>query len=227
MLRCALVLSAACLAAAPAQARLFWQSYGSTAPAPAGCGCAWNLNSDYFVPRACDSCRYGLFSPCKKHHSISPACKSLHPVYTGYCTPYGPCHYKFRDHLYAKRCGCTPLACVDGPWQLAQCAKHGGCGGAYVSVPGHGCGPSGAMLGPQADPHLYPGVLPNVEPLGGETLGTILAYPTGLGAGQAAVMMPAMGAAVVQPVPAVPVAPVDPLPDSGGAAYTIPGMFGG
>lgn len=185
-----LLTALAASAAAPQAAlgRHFWQTYGATVASPDG-GCAWNLNSDYFVPRQCGSGTYDLFSSCKQHHYRSPACRSLHPVYCGYCTPYGACHYKWRDHVYKEHCGCAPLACHYGPWDLEKCRKHG-CGA------GHGCGgelctssscasgmamsasplPCVGGYATQFDfaPHDG-GYLPNVEPLGGQTLGTIAA----------------------------------------------------
>ena len=107
-----LTLIAALLGANTAQARLFWQTYGSVVPADdCGSSCTWNWNQDYFVPRHCSSCRYGLFSPCKTSCTTSPACKWRHPLYPGYCGIYGPCHYGRRDHVC--HCGCGP-------------ARHGG-----------------------------------------------------------------------------------------------------
>ena len=195
-------------AASPVHARVFRQTYGATVASPTGGGCAWNLDSDYFVPRTCDSCRYDLFSACKTHHSVSPACRNLHPVYCGYCTPYGECHYKWRDHIYKKYCGCTPLRCTYGPWELDKCRKHclvlrdGGCsacGGPPVGdrglsggeFCGGGCGLC-ANYPPVVDRGLSDGYfggasfyaggeLPNVEPLSGEALGAVLALPPGMG----------------------------------------------
>jgi hypothetical protein len=185
---------AATLLASPAHARLFWQTYGATVASPTGCGCAWNLNQDYFVPRHCDSCRYDLFSPCKTSHSRSPACRSIHPVYASpctskpYCTPYGECHYKRRDHVYAKHCGCTPLSCTYGKWKLDKCPKHGCKGGCAAgtcapAAPAGYCGDAGCgyVLGAVGGDLAYGwplegGVLPNVEPFEGESLGTVAAY---------------------------------------------------
>ncbi len=105
-----LTLIAALLGANTAQARLFWQTYGSVVPADdCGSSCTWNWNQDYFVPRHCSSCRYGLFSPCKTSRTTSPACKWRHPFYPGYCGIYGPCHYGRRDHVYDCHCGCGPV----------------------------------------------------------------------------------------------------------------------
>jgi hypothetical protein len=103
-----------------AEARLFWQTYGATVPADGGCGCSWNVNQDYFVPRTCANGQYGLFSACKCSHYLSPACKYLSPIYTGYCTPYSSCHYRRKDCVYKERCGCTPLKCEYGPWHLQK-----------------------------------------------------------------------------------------------------------
>jgi hypothetical protein len=185
------LLAALAAASAPSavHARLFWQTYGATVPSGEGCGagCAWNLNSDYFVPRTCETGHYDLFSPCKVDHYRSPACRYLHPVNCGYCTPYGPCHYKWRDHVYKKFCGCTPLACTHGPWKLEKCCKHcptpctgvgcchcGECGLGNGVLTDGGCSPVGVQ-GYAGDLEL-----PNVEPLGGELLGTIQAFPMGL-----------------------------------------------
>jgi hypothetical protein len=182
----ALLAVAAMLAVShAAHARLFWQTYGATVASPDGCGCAWNVNSDYFVPRHCDSCRYDLFSPCKTAHGVSPACKSLHPVHSGYCTPYGECRYRWRDHVYKKYCGCTPLKHTHGPWRLDKCRKHGlgPCGSACSS--GRAAGVS-TLVGDSYESLAYPAwndangdLLPNVESFAGETLGTILALPGG------------------------------------------------
>ena len=66
-----------------AEARLFWQTYGSTLPAagdcgPAanGCGCTWNWNQDYFVPRYPSSGRYDMFSPCSSRPSCGYGCNA-------------------------------------------------------------------------------------------------------------------------------------------------------
>ena len=184
------------LAPSTAQARLFWQTYGSTVPAADGCH--WNVNQDYFVPRHCDSGRYGLFSVCKHDHGVSAACRNLHPIYHGYCTPYGACRYRWRDHVYKTYCGCTPLGRVYGPLHSEKCRKHalvmrsaaGGCttcaGESPLLESEH------AMAGPFA----YEGLC-HVEPFGGEILGSISAIAVGPGAAA---------------VPPVPVAGAQPLP---------------
>ena len=92
--------------ASVAEGRLFYQTYGATVAAPGGC-CAWNVNQDYFVPRYCESGRYGLLSSCKTSHTTSAACRRDHPIYHGYCSPYGSCHYCWRNHVYKAHCGCT------------------------------------------------------------------------------------------------------------------------
>jgi hypothetical protein len=160
-----------------ADARLFWQTYGATVATSDGCGCAWNVNQDYFVPRHCHTGRYGLFSACKSAHTTSPACKNLHPVYAGYCTPYGPCRYKWRDHVYKTYCGCGPLKNHLAAWHLRPCGKH-------PLVLKHvydeaACCP-GEPLAVVQDLHAMPGgrhslCLCNVEPFGGEILGSISA----------------------------------------------------
>jgi hypothetical protein len=217
------------LAASPAaHARLFWQTYGSTVPTADGC--AWNLNSDYFVPRHCDSCRYGLFSPCKTAHSLSPACKYLHPVYGGNCTPYGPCHYRWRDHVYKKYCCCSPLRYVHGPWKLEKCRKHcgalhcGGCGcstggcwtgfddcATTASCPAAACSSTGGC----ACYGEFAGALLNVEPFGGELLGEIAAMPANMVGASGAGMMGAAGQ-----LPALP------MPGGPASGLPIPGLFG-
>jgi hypothetical protein len=111
-----------------ADARLFWQTYGSTVATPEGC--EWNTNSDYFVPRHCDTCRYGLYSPCKKSCATSPACRRESATHPGYCSPYGCAHYCWRNHLYSCKCGCCP-APYHGPLRpacgcLCQRCWHGG-----------------------------------------------------------------------------------------------------
>ena len=139
--------------ATTAEARLFWQTYGSTVTTADGCGCAWNQNQDYFVPRHGSSCRYGLNSPCKSSRSTSPACRWSHPIHSGYCGIYGPCHYRRRNRVYAAHCGCTPLQPYGG---CCSGGMSGSCGaGAY------------AFYGePMA-------LLPNVEPSQMDILGSI------------------------------------------------------
>lgn len=134
-----LVLAISLAFASAAEARHFWQTYGSTMPAADGCGCTWNWNSDYFVPRYPSSCRYGLFSPCKSSCTTSPACRWCHPFYPGYCSIYGPCHYRRKNHVYAAYCGCTPIpACLQRCRSNKDCcAAAGGCATKCVGV---GCG---------------------------------------------------------------------------------------
>ena len=120
-----------CGLATQAEARLFLQTYGSTVPTAEGC--AWNANSDYFVPRHCDTGRYGLFSACKTSCTTSPACRRCHALYPGYCSPYGCLHYCWRNHVYAHKCGCCPVA-YNGPYRpgcgpcllLSKYGCHGG-----------------------------------------------------------------------------------------------------
>jgi hypothetical protein len=221
-------------------ARLFWQTYGASVASPNGCGCAWNLNSDYFVPRHCDSGRYDLFSPCKTAHSISPACKNLHPVHGGYCTPYGECHYRWRDHVYRKYCGCTPLKHIYGPWRLDKCRKHGlgpcGCSactsGRAVGVSPPVCDTCQSLASPAWN-DANGDVLPNVEPFGGETLGTILAFPAGNRGGMGGgAMMPTMsgmqGASGMSTVPTGQTLPppLDFLPGVNRSSSGLPPSFG-
>ncbi len=183
--------------AASADARSFRQTYGATVPVEDGC--VWNLNQDYFVPRHCDSCRYDLFSACKHGHTNSPACRHLHPVYSCYCTPFGACRYRWRDHVYKTYCCCTPLRCYYGPWRLDKCHKHclalrhkhTCCGGRPGSTCLQGCPGGECLSGQRLDPAwvadggdfafggIYddPGFLPNVEPLEGESLGLLPITP--------------------------------------------------
>jgi hypothetical protein len=196
-------LAGSLLAGGHAHARLFRQTYGATVPTADGC--AWNINQDYFVPRHCDSCRYGLYSPCKTAHSLSPACRHLHPLYCGYCTPYGACRYRWRDHIYKKYCGCTPLACTYGPWKLDRCRKHAGCQGTNCGA--ETCGGACPAGGPcnnawPADAAEFAGYgayaevaeLPNIESMEMETLGAIDALgPAAAAGGNAMGAMGAMG----------------------------------
>lgn len=177
-----MVLVASCLAST-VHARLFWQTYGAIGPAPDGQGCVWSLEQDYFVPRNCDTARYGLYSPCKRARTISPACCSLHPVYRGYCTPYEKFHYEWNDHVYRKQCGCTPRKCYCGPWRLEDCPKHacvlrhhGACGQSPACSAPHG-EPLGIVA---AEPWGAPSTLwettdalANVEPPAGDSLGVL------------------------------------------------------
>lgn len=194
-----LPLTVLTLAAPQAQARLFRQTFGATAPTTDG-GCVWNENQDFFVPRHCDSCRYGLFSACKQSHTTSPACRFAHPIYQSacgkaYCTTYGACRYRWRDHVYKAHCGCTPLACYHGPWRnsYAGCCgplcyrchahKHGGCGNGFC-----GQGNLGSCTAPEVPclaqasveqascvfpAHKSPSYLPNVEPFEVALLGSV------------------------------------------------------
>ena len=210
-----LAVAAALLPAASAEARLFRQMYGATVPTADGC--EWSINQDYFVPRHCDSCRYDLFSACKESHTRSPACWHLHPVYGGYCTPYAACRYKWRDHVYKKYCGCTPLRHTYGPWHLEKCRKHclamkdGGCAGG-CGAGGCSCGDS-LVMGWSADAVDFKGYemsadeagMPNLESMEMETLGTLATVPD---AGPP--MMPA-GASAPRASSAQMAAP-DPLP---------------
>ncbi len=121
---------------APAEGRLFYQTFGSVVPTADGC--TWNVNQDYFVPRHCSSGRYGLFSPCKEDCTISPACRKGHPLHPGYCSPYGPLHYCWRNFVYHYHCGCGPVKPCGG------FCRH--CGSGPVRSY---CGPYQAGCGPQ------------------------------------------------------------------------------
>jgi hypothetical protein len=229
----ALIAAITLLCPPAAQGRLFWQTYGATVAAPGeyGHGCAWNMNQDYFVPRHCDSGRYDLFSPCKKSHYLSPACKNLHPIYSGYCTPYGACRYKWRDHVYKTYCGCTPWSHTYGPWRLGKCCKP-------LPSMGGDCGCQGACSADSApcdagylgghEAH-QPQWLCNVEPMGGETLGSISALTVGIaGAGgmSAAAPMPggmAPSGAAANTAPALP--PKLNLTPTAGAGGGLPAPF--
>lgn len=174
----AITLAISLALASTANARHFWQTFGSTVPTADGCGCTWNSNSDYFVPRYPSSCRYGLFSPCKTSCTTSPACKWCHPFYPGYCSIYGPCHYRRRNHVYACRCGCTPIAaclrrscsnkscaCASGGVCVAGCSA-AGCSGSMCTAGGN----CEAASQPCCDPA---GPLYNIEQPGYEILGSI------------------------------------------------------
>lgn len=110
-MRCAAIAAvlASMHCASVAEGRLFYQTYGAAVAAPGG-SCAWNVNQDYFVPRHCDSGRYGLFSSCKTSHTSSAACRRGHPIYHGYCSPFGACHYLWRNHVYKAHCSACGLA---------------------------------------------------------------------------------------------------------------------
>ncbi len=218
------------LTPATADARLFWQTYGASVGTEGGCGagCHWNLNQDYFVPRHCDSCQYGLFSACKVDHTRSAACKNLHPVYAGYCTPYGSCRYKWRDHVYKTYCGCTPLRCEHGPWHLKKCDKHAlvkrhahpGCAGGSAacrrSAVADGLAASHLTESYDAAPyaieptHQHVGYYQNLEPFGGETLGSIAALPAGMAGGGSATAAP--GTTVNPLPPKLELVPSQPAP---------------
>ena len=129
-----LAIAISLVLASNAAARNFWQTYGSTVPTADGCGCTWNWNQDFFVPRHASSCRYGLFSPCKTSCTTSPAAKWCHPFLAGYTSIYGPCHYRRRNHVYACRCGCTPIAAC-----LKRCRSNKACCCATSGVCAVGC----------------------------------------------------------------------------------------
>lgn len=163
-----------CLVQAPSEARLFWQTYGSVVPTADGC--AWNTNSDYFVPRHCDTGRYGLYSPCKRDCTTSPACRRCHAIYPGYCSPYGCFHYCRRNQIYGRKCGCCPVP-YHGPYRpgcgfiLSQRGCRGGCAGEICPAGGHCAGGFCA-----AEPHMICNdcmVLPNVESTEFQILGAI------------------------------------------------------
>lgn len=159
------------LSATTVEARLFWQTYGSTISADGSCGadCTWNSNQDYFVPRHSSSGRYGLFSPCKTSCTTSPACKRCHPDYPGYCGIYGACHYGWRNHVYKAYCGCAPVRACRVPWRNAcdKTCESAGCAGNCQA----------------AAPYLQEGslgYLPNVESSQMVVLGSISAEGDGL-----------------------------------------------
>ncbi|RIK73296.1 MAG: hypothetical protein DCC67_18045 [Planctomycetota bacterium] len=199
---------------------MFWQTYGATVATPQGCD--WNINQDYFVPRHCDSGRYDLLSACKTLHTRSAACKNLHPLYSGYCTPYGACRYRWRDHVYKVHCGCTPLKCEFGPWHLDRCRKHlrafklehrGDCCPAEFEACALAELAQDAFLAIDGDP------LPNVEPLGGVLLGSIAALPAGSGSagGPSAAVggLPAPAAATQSILPSLGLTPPATAPAKG------------
>ena len=149
-----------------AEARLFWQTFGSVTPAGDGTECTWNSNQDYFVPRHGHSCRYGLFSPCKTSCTSSPAAKLCHPLYPGYCTVYGPCRYCWRNHVYRCYCGCCPLRPYKcGFFRPYRCPCCYGCR--------RGCGPTMMADCYVGGAPLYPhqGWTTNMEGVGLHVLG--------------------------------------------------------
>ncbi len=158
-----LVLAISLVLASTAEARLFWQTYGSTVPAADGSGCHWNWNQDYFVPRYPSSCHYGLYSPCKSSRSTSPACRSGHPLHPGYCGIYGPCHYRRRNRVYGVHCGCSPI--------LLNRAATSGCSA--------GCGSFGGIYGSPEAPLLF-AQLHHVESSHLDILGSIPVEGNGL-----------------------------------------------
>lgn len=168
----AISLAIALALASTAEARLFWQTYGSTMPTADGCGCTWNWNQDYFVPRHASSCRYGLFSPCKSSCTTSPACKWCHPWYSGYCSIYGPCHYRRRNHVYGCHCGCSPIAACVGRMKRCGALGAGCCTAKFCCcAAGGSCCAVTACSGGicfDCEAPLY-----NVEPAGAAILGSI------------------------------------------------------
>jgi hypothetical protein len=160
-----------------------------------------------------------LFSPCKISHTRSPACKSLHPVESEYCTIYGPLRYHWRDLVYKDQCGCPRLGIASG-WKLEECGKD--CrlyrGSVHVAGPPYtaavgACGVNEQLQGCDGAA-LY--ALPNVEPLGGESLGTVVALAGAQRSGPsgaAAASLPAL------PIPMTPAQKSLPLP-----AGILPGI---
>jgi hypothetical protein len=119
-----LSLVAGCCLVSSAHARLFWQTYGAVEEGACG---SWSVDQDYFVPRDSTTGRYGLYSSCKTSHTTSPACRRCHPIYGGYCSPYGKLHYAWRNHVYRSHCGAGPVCPYCGPYRpgcgpcLAEC----------------------------------------------------------------------------------------------------------
>lgn len=225
-----LAVAAAMAVAATSHARSFRQTYGATVPVEGG-GCVWNLKQDYFVPRHCDSCRYDLFSVCKRGRTTSPTCRHRHPVYSCYCTPFGACRYRWRDHVYKTYCGCTPLRCYHGPWRLDKCRKHcfvlrhrHKCGGCETCADGYCVAPMcgqvevGCNVEGGGATCAQPMVLANVESMEVETLGSIAALPRAAGGAGAG------GSALPGPLPNVPTLPG--LPAPGGGPLSFPTSSG-
>ncbi len=150
-----LVLAISLALASTVEARLFWQTFGSTSPTADG-GSSWNSNQDYFVPRHPSSGGYGLFSSCKSG-SMGPSAASMysHPMYPGYSGIYGPLHYNLRNHVYAAYCGSSSI----------QSTGNGSCAGF-----GNVCSVYEEPVAP----------LHNVEPAGLEILGSIPIESNGL-----------------------------------------------
>ena len=159
--------------ASPAEARLFWQTYGSVVPTADG-GCTWNANQDYFVPRTCTTGRYGLFSPCKTSCTVSPACRRGHALYPGYCSCYGALHYLGRNCVYRHHCGCGPIRPYHGPYREGcgpQCQVPY-CAAGIDFVSGAGCG-SLAFSAVCSEPCFDGMYLPNVESREYQVLGSL------------------------------------------------------
>ncbi len=165
-----LVLCLSLVSVSTANARLFWQTYGSTISSGEGGECTWNSNQDYFIPRHTSSCRYGLFSPCKKSRTNSPACVTCHPLYPGYCGIYGSCHYAWRNHVYQAYCGCcTPVQSGRGPWRIDRGCQKNCCEASSY------CQSEMPRMASEAR-----GYLPNIEPPEFAVLGSISVEGDGL-----------------------------------------------
>ncbi|MBX3433930.1 MAG: hypothetical protein KF847_11460 [Pirellulales bacterium] len=231
--RLAIAVAVLPLALAPAasHARLFLQTYGATSAADGGC--VWNANQDYFVPRHCDSCRYDLWSTCKSSLTSSAACRNIHPLYDGYCSPYGACRYRWRDHVYKSHCGCSPLQLQKGQGCLKHGCRHGGCGRdcdhAGPWDQGHGCLTARWTEGCQDCPACE---LPNVEPAGGIVLGQMPAtsfassFMGMAGGGQMSGLAPFGGGGGMAPAPGMPAGvslPALPAPQVQPLPTTLPG----
>lgn len=184
-----------------AEARLFLQTYGSTIPvhgsAADGCGNTWNWHQDYFVPRHASTCWYGLFSPCKRGQTYSPAALYCSQLYPGYCTAYNAYRYRWRNHVYRTHCGSTPLKPACGKWRSVKCRR--GCEPRYASTRDECSGSASCeevcgervncnRANPNCRPwipehavsHCMEGFLPGVEPVGVEMLGSIPVDPADL-----------------------------------------------
>ena len=156
-------------------------------PRPTAAAVRGTSTPDYFVPRHCDSCRYDLFSPCKTAHSrLAGVQESLHPSLraatarrTARATTSGGTT-STRNTAAARRCSCTY-----GPWHLDKCRKHG-CKAAALRRRARRRrlrrrrlrvgGSAASWRAPAAARTTAMALLPNVEPFGGETLGTIAAH---------------------------------------------------
>lgn len=187
-----------------ADGRLYWQTYDSTIATPSGSD--WNHNQYHLVPQRCASCRYDLLSSCKGYPTTPPACKNLHPVYSGCDTAFVEYHYPRHAQVHSKHCDCTLLKRAYGACNLDCYRKHRfvrrPAARAYsgVQLTGHRTASPGMheSQGSMASPIVACKCWCNVNPLRVAILGSIAALPAGSGAKPAA--MGSIGWATMLPV---------------------------